>query len=184
VSHSSPLRQSNNERSAHPWLQERVYGPKRQRTVALVTRSVDALVKEKQRVSLSSVVVKSKELDANGKGISESAILDNDEARAYYEQHRTWRGTCRKYARPVEVSSTSTTGQVKLDRDEARVRQRYLRMSKPALVDRLLTVEQEYAEHRERWLLEQDEVLTWRLRAEQAEVQLKKRNAEPIETLS
>jgi hypothetical protein len=57
----------------------------RRRTVDLVNRSVDALCKDKQRVSLSTVAAKSKELDPEHRGISESAVLDNQEARAYYE---------------------------------------------------------------------------------------------------
>lgn len=66
------------------------------------------------------------------------------------------------------------SGPVKLGRDEQRVRQRYLRMSKEALVTRLITAERTLAEQRERWLTRQDEVLTWRLRAEAAEASLKK----------
>ena len=76
----------------YPWLEEKVYARLRQRTIDLVRRSVDVLRKDKQRISLSTVVAKSKELDVegNGKRVSESAILDNQEARAYYEQHRSW----------------------------------------------------------------------------------------------
>jgi hypothetical protein len=39
-------------------------------------------------------------------------------------------------------------------------------------LERLLAVEQEYAEQRDRWLDQQGEVLLWRLRAEQAEIAL------------
>ncbi len=166
--------QENGTNSAHSWLQAQVYEPKRQRTVDLVKSSVDALLKDKQRISLSTVVAKSKELDTegDGKGISESAILDNDEARVYYESHRSWRGSRRK--RSNSKPTLVTVGRVvKLDRDVARVRQRYLRRSKEALVEQLLLLEQSYAESEERWLQRQDEVLTWRLRAEQAELRLK-----------
>jgi hypothetical protein len=45
-------------------------------------------------------------------------------------------------------------------------------MSKEALVERLLAVERTYAQERARWLSQQDDVLTWRLRAEAAETQL------------
>jgi hypothetical protein len=45
-------------------------------------------------------------------------------------------------------------------------------MSKKALVERLMTAERTLAEQRDRWLTQQDEVLTWRLRAESAETQL------------
>jgi hypothetical protein len=62
---------------------------------------------------------------------------------------------------------------VKPDRNAQRARQRYLRMSKNALVERLLAVERLHAQERERWFTQQDEVLTWRLRAEAAETRLK-----------
>jgi hypothetical protein len=164
----------NDHHEPHPWLEEKVYAKLRQRTVHLVKQSVDALSLDKQRVSLATVAAKSKELDieGNGKGISESAILDNQEARAYYEQHRSWRGSSRKRAKPLVVASPTQPPAVKLGRDEQRVRQRYLRMSKETLVDRLIAVERTVAEQRERWLSQQDEMLTWRLRAETAEAQL------------
>jgi hypothetical protein len=158
----------------HPWLEEKVYAKLRQRTVDLVKQSVDALRKDKQRISLSTVAAKSKELDTegSGKGISESAILDNQEARAYYEQHRSWRGSSRKRAKPLVVATPASPGAVKPGRDEQRVRQRYLRMSKEALVERLIIAERTLTEQRDRWLTQQDELLSWRLRAETAEAQV------------
>jgi hypothetical protein len=164
----------NDHPEPHPWLEEKVYAKLRQRTVDLVKQSVDALRKDKQRVSLATIAAKSKELDTegNGKGISESAILDNQEARAYYEQQRSWRGSSRKRAKPLAMVSPASSGAVKPGRDEQWVRQRYLRMSKEMLVERLITAERTLAEQRERWLIQQDEVLTWRLRAEVAEAQL------------
>jgi hypothetical protein len=164
----------NDHPEPHPWLEEKVYAKLRQRTVDLVKQSVDALLKDKQRISLAMVAAKSKELDPESRGISESAILDNQEARAYYEQHRSWRGSPKKRAKPLAVASPASPGVVKPSRDEQRVRQRYLRMSKEELVERLITVERTLAERRERWFSQQDEVLTWRLRAEAAEARLKK----------
>jgi len=133
------------------------------------------LRKDKQRVSLSTIAVKSKELDPDHRGISESAILDNQEARAHYEQHRSWRGSPRKRAKPLVMAPPAQPPAVKPGRDEQRVRQRYLRMSKDALIDRLITAERTLAEQRERWLSQQDEVLIWRLRAEAAEAQLQEK---------
>jgi hypothetical protein len=150
-----------------------VYTPKRQRTVDLVHQSVDVLRKNKQRVSLATVAAKSRELDPEENGISESAILDNQEARAYYEQHRSWRGEPRKRAKPLVVTPASSPSVVRSGRDEQRVRQRYLRMGKDALVKRLIAAERTLAEERERWLTQQDEALNWRLRAEAAEARLK-----------
>jgi hypothetical protein len=147
--------------------------PKRQRTVDLVHQSVDALLKDKQRVSLAAVAAKSKELDPEHRGVSQSAIPDNQEARVYYEQHRSWRGSSRNRVKPLAVLPPDSPRVVKLDRDEQRVRQRYLRLSKEALVERLIAVERTSAEQRERWLTQQDEALTWRLRTEAEEARLK-----------
>jgi hypothetical protein len=174
---SSRFNQERNAHEPYPWLEEKVYARLRQRTIELVKRSVDTLRKDKQRVSLSTVAAKSKELDPEHRGISESAILDNREARVYYEQHRSWRGSSRKRAKPLAVASTVSSGVTKRGRDEQRVRQRYLRMSKEALVERLITTERTLAEQRERWLSQQDEALTWRLRAEAAEAQVKSQKA-------
>jgi len=75
-----------------------------------VRQSVDTLRQDKQRISLATVAAKSRELDVegNGKGISESAILDNPEARAYYEQYRSWRGSSRKRAKPLVVVTSAS----------------------------------------------------------------------------
>ncbi len=47
-----------------------------------------------------------------------------------------------------------------------------MRLTKPDLVQRLISIEQAYAEGEERWLLVNDDVLTWQLRAEEAERRL------------
>lgn len=158
---------STAEREAPAWLEAQVYAPRRQRTAELVTQAVNALVATQQRVSLATVAAKSKVMDPDGRGISESAILGNVAAQTYYERHRTW-----KRARAPRVAEGGTPigavrQRVKADRDVARVRQRYLRLSKAALVERLLAVEHAHAEQEERWFRVNDELLAWRLRAEQ-----------------
>jgi hypothetical protein len=55
---------------------------------------------------------------------------------------------------------------ISLSRDLTRARQRYLRLGKSVLVERLLALEHAYAEQEERWLRVNDELLTWTLRAE------------------
>jgi len=138
---SSPSNPACPGSAAPAWLAEKVYAPKRQRTITLVTQSVDTLKASQQRVSLAAISATSKRLDPEGRGISESAILDNQEARTYYEQHRSWQSTRNKRARPITTGHPATPGPIKPDRDEQRVRQRYLRMSKEALVERLIAVE-------------------------------------------
>jgi len=45
-------------------------------------------------------------------------------------------------------------------------------ISKETLLERLLAVERTFAEQREHWFVQQDEVLIWRLQADQAEARL------------
>src|SRR6266700_2646567 len=82
---------SRRESDAPLWLQEQVYAPKKQRTTDLVKRSIESLLKERQRISLTSIAAISKTIDPTGQGISESAVLNNEEARTLYEQRRTWK---------------------------------------------------------------------------------------------
>ena len=155
-----------------PWMKEKVYDTKRQRTVELVKSTVDCLLKNKRRVSLASLVARSKELDPEGRGVSETAILHNQEAREYYERHRTWKGQSRK--RPARSrGAPEITAPIKIDRNMSRARHRYLKMSKAELAARLLAVEQKYAEQEEQWIQINEELMTWRLRAERAEARLR-----------
>jgi hypothetical protein len=159
---------STRESDAPSWLKEQVYAPKKQRTLDLVQRSIQCLHKERKPISLASIAAISKTIDPIGQGVSESAVLNNEEARALYEQHRTWKGSPRRgtsITKKVKATRIST----KTDRDQEQVLQRYLRLSKAELVDRLLAVEAAYAEQEHSFLSQQDEALTWRLRAEQAE---------------
>src|SRR5262249_38323190 len=99
-------------------------------------------------------------------------ILNNEEAREYYERHRTWKGKSRK--RPARSENTlGITAPIKIDRDLSRARRRYLKMSKAELAARLLAVEQKYAEQEEQWFQLNEELLTWRLRAERAEARIR-----------
>lgn len=102
-------------------------------------------------------------------GIQQAAILNNEEARIYYEQHRSWKRSSRKRPADKPVAVKVTAPVVKANRDVARARYRYLKMNKAELVERLLTIEQAYASQEELWLQMNEEVLTWRLRTERAE---------------
>jgi len=158
-----------------PWLNEKVYGPKRRRTIELVRTAVDSLVKDRKRISLAALSVRSKELDPNGRGVSETAILNNEEARVYYEQHRSWKASVRSRPKASKSIVETVVAGIKSDRDAIRVRYRYLAQNKEQLVERLLAVENAHAVLQERWLETTEEVLSWRLRAERAESQLRRR---------
>lgn len=137
----------------------------------LVKQSIERLLKERQRISLASIAAISKVVDPAGQGVSESAVLNNEEARALYESHRTWKRLSR-HAPSTTTKERAMRISTKGDRDQEQARQRYLRFNKTELVDRLLAAEYAYAEQEQRWLEQQDEVLTWWLRAEAAEARL------------
>ena len=160
-----PTSTSRPDTDAPAWLHQKVYAPRRQRTLDLVHQAVEALLTAKRAVSLASTAAMSKALDPAGRGISTSAILGNAEARAHYERHRRWRGT-RPARLPMPRMLPVARPRVEAQRDVARARQRYRRWTKAILIERLLAVERAYAEQEDRWLRVNDELLTWRLRAE------------------
>jgi hypothetical protein len=100
--------------------------------------------------------------------VSQSAIQRNEEARAYYEEHRGWKGTP-KSSNGGAAADKQSSIYIKFERNEDRARQRYLKLSKHELVNRLIYVEHAYAEREEIWLRACDEELHWQLRAEEAE---------------
>jgi len=157
-----------------PWLKEKVYDPKRRRTVRLMRSSVESLIKEQKRVSLAALSARSKGLDPDGRGISESTILKNQEARSYYEQHRSWKAGSGNRKRICEPNAVTVPARIEADRDGAHVRYRYLKLNKAVLADRLLAVEQAHAVLQERWFQVNEQMLSWRLRAERLELQLRR----------
>jgi hypothetical protein len=144
------------------------------RTVELVQRSVDSLLKDRKRISLSALSGCSKELDPDGRGVSETAILNNEEARLCYERHRSWKPSYGNRPRVLKPIGVTDTAGIEGDRDTTRVRLRYLKRSKAELVERLLAAENAHAVLQERWLEVTEEALSWRLRAERAESHLQR----------
>jgi hypothetical protein len=161
MKNATPLSKSAAASDAPTWLKEKVYGPKRQRTAHLVKLSVDTLRQKGNRVSLASITTKSKELDPEGRGVSESALLNNDEAYTYYKQHRSWNSAHHKFHWKGQRACEFPLP-VKAGRDVARTRSRYFKMSKQDLVERLLATEQAYARQYELWLQLNDELLSFR----------------------
>ncbi len=149
MSHPSRSNETNDEpRQPHPWLQKH-YQEKRERTVRLVKATVDQLVKEKQTVTMEAICHKSAEIDAEGRGVKKSALLENQEAHAYYRAHSASYRAAQTRKRTGKAARTSAQAHpLRIDpqRDGDRARYRYLQMTKSEIVERLLTVEQAYAE--------------------------------------
>lgn len=176
MSQPLPSNETNNQSSnPKPWLLKH-YEAKRQRTVRLVKAAVDQLVKENQTVTIEAICHKSTEIDTEGRGVKKSAILENPEAHTYYRQHST--SYCEMKQRTRKGRAKASAAQpLRIDphRDVDRARYRYLQLTKPELVERLLTVEQAYAE-----LAEQEARLQFELLAiqQQAMEQQTKQHAQ------
>jgi hypothetical protein len=149
--------EARNPRS--PWLNA-YYDRIRQRTVRLTTAAVDDLVRRRGEVTIPAICELSRNLDPEGKGIGPAAIRGNAQAYAYYREHSR---SCQRYhqmrrrVRSHAQGPSDAAGEpavphperIRADRDLARVRQRYLRQSKSALVERILAAEQVLARTRE-----------------------------------
>ena len=144
------------------WL-EPTYDARRRRTVELVERSVNALVAVGQPISLATVAARSRaaDLDPSERGVSESAILTNPMARAIYEAHRTWKRAPRAARQRVDRTTSAPMPRITPHRDAARARQRYLRWDRRALAERLVALEEAYAEQEQRLARMTSELLTW-----------------------
>jgi hypothetical protein len=102
--------------------------------------------------------------------VSHTAILNNAEAKNYYKQYRSWKGVrsiVKVRTNGSQISSLENTlPRIKLDRDLARVRGRYMRLSKRELVEKLIWIEQLYAEQEERHITTCDDLLHLKLQNE------------------
>jgi hypothetical protein len=90
-----------------------------------------------------------------------------------YEQHRSWKVGSGNRQRICKASAV-TVPPIKGDCDVARARYRYLKLNKAELVERLLGVEQAHAVLQERWFQVNEQMLSWRLRAERIDPQLRR----------
>lgn len=161
-------------RQAPTWLDAAVYEPKRQHSFEVVKRAVDTLAEQRKqdgttRISLNTIVAMAKQQDPAGQGIAHPTILENEEAYAYYKKYRT-ASTPKNRQSAAKLGDTGLV--LRADRNQDRVRQRYMKLNREELVDQLLDREQHYAQLHERYLGMNDKLLEWQLRAEQAEAQL------------
>ena len=100
-------------------------------------------------MTIEAICHKSVEIDAEDQGVKKSAVLENQEAYAYYREHSASYRAAQTRKRTGKAARTSVQPHpLRIDphRDVDRARYRYLQMTKPEIVERLLTVEQAYAE--------------------------------------
>ncbi len=128
-------------------------------------------------MTIEAICHKSAEIDAEGRGVKKSALLENQEAHAYYREHSaSYRAaqTRKRTGKAARASAQAHPLRLDPQRDVERARYRYLQMTKPEIVERLLQVEQAYAE-----LCEQQARLqfAWAEREQHIEASSSKRQA-------
>jgi hypothetical protein len=156
---------SRSSRSSEPptWLDD-VYERRRRQTVRLVELSITALTRAGERASLATIAHASKTVDPEEPdGVSQSAILYNEEADALYRRHAEHKPLTRRKPSPERRTNTIDNNRIRVsaERDPGRARARYLRAGNADLVERLLSVEQAYAEMEDRWRRTADDLLAW-----------------------
>lgn len=154
---NQPSMSNTTHERARPWLEQH-YQATRQRTVSQVKVAVDQLVKENRSVTIEAICQQSQQIDPQGKGIKKAGILGNAEAYAYYRQYSA---SSRRTGGRVSRQSATVAHRLPTDphRDLGQVRRRYVRESKAALVERLLSVEQAYLESQQQLARLQFEML-------------------------
>jgi hypothetical protein len=130
-----------------PWLKT-YHEARKQQTVEIVKATVDQLVRDERSVTIEAICRLSVEVDPLGKGVGKAGILGNEAAYAYYREHSFSYQTVHRRKQRFAKGKQGTASSVSIDpnRDSSRVRSRYLSRTKVDLVERLLLVEQAYAE--------------------------------------
>lgn len=134
------------------WLHE-FHEKRKNRTIDLGVRTIETYIKEGTSISYRTVSEKSKELDPDGQEIHQNTIRKNQELRNYFLKHCTTRayGPRKRSNKPLD-NDMDKFKHIKQDRDVERVRQRYMKLTKPELVDLLIQMEQYIAHQNRNWL--------------------------------
>lgn len=140
--------------SHREWL-DKVYTERKERTIEITRKSIELLLKKKEKISLNSIVKISHEVDI--KGISHSAILRNPEAKQLYETYRSWNTTKKNVTN--KKSEDFYNLHIKSGRDLNGIFKRYSKLTKNQLIERLAIVEEAYAMLHKKWLEQQSEFL-------------------------
>lgn len=134
------------------WLQAS-YNERKNRSLELGIKAIDALIKEGTQVSYRTVSDKSKDIDPDGIGIHQNTIRKNQELRNYFLKHNSSKvyGPRKSFHKSLD-DDLDVFKHIKQDRDVDRVRQRYMQLTKPELVDLLIRMEQYIAHQNQHWL--------------------------------
>ncbi|OES45120.1 hypothetical protein [Domibacillus iocasae] len=135
---------------------EKDYDERRNHTLELGKKAIDALLAEGKEVTLHNVSQKTKELDQKEKGIHFNTIRRHEELYAYYkEKSKSYKMKQKELKKhlPYRENKKHTFfqefGQLKPDRNLKNVSRQYTRLTKGELIARLIAAEQYIAEGRQ-----------------------------------
>lgn len=121
------------------WLEED-YLAKKKRTFQLGKEAIDNLHQNGERVSYRNIESRSKALDPERKGIHANSVKANEELYQYYLAFASFKKVPKATTEPP-FSPRSHPPAEKEGRQWNEIRERYLRLSKTELVDRLMEAE-------------------------------------------
>lgn len=134
------------------WL-ESLYDKKRSRSYELGVKAITVLFNEGKTVSYRTVALKSKEIDPDGRGIHQNTITNNKELHDYFLHFSTTKAyKARKKSNKPLLVDLDEFKHIKPDRDIERVRQRYMQLTKPELVELIIRMEQYISHQNQYWL--------------------------------
>ncbi|MGM0878318.1 MAG: hypothetical protein ACQEWV_27350 [Bacillota bacterium] len=143
---------STNERT---WLKEN-HQIRKERSVRLGKQTIDLLVTNKLPITYKTISDKSKEVDPEGKGIHPNTIRSNQELNEYYKQHSKTYKQKENYSKskPNRIVNLDEIDfrRINPDRNLKNVENKYLKLSKKELVQRLIQAEQYIAENNKTWV--------------------------------
>jgi hypothetical protein len=147
----------NEDTLQREWLVDKVYKPKKTRSLELATKSIEKLLERNQKVTIQAIHDISKVIDPDGEGIHRNTITTNEDVYAVYTANRHYHEPKQSNRRAYKSGDSYIhfLKHIKCDRDLHSVRSRYKRLTKQELIDRLILCEQYVADTKQQWVIAQ-----------------------------
>ncbi|PLR83014.1 hypothetical protein CVD25_10085 [Bacillus canaveralius] len=139
-----------------PWLKES-HRKRSNRSVEIGIQAIDLLIQNGEPVTYSNIAEISKKIDPKGKGIHPNTIRTNEQLYDYYKQHSL---TYKQKENSSNKKSTLNTNsdefdfrRIKSNRNIDNTHNKYMKLSKKELVQRLILAEKFIVDNQKRWIV-------------------------------
>ncbi|PES74604.1 hypothetical protein CN327_12970 [Bacillus cereus] len=144
-----------NSKNKRAWLKEN-HQIRKERSVRIGKQTIDLLVTKKLPITYKTISETSKEVDPEGKGIHPNTIRSNQGLNEYYKQHSKTYKQKENYSKSKRKSNINLDNidfrRLNADRNLKNAENKYMKLSKKELVQRLLQAEQYIAENNRTWV--------------------------------